>query len=247
MLDWLVASGADAAVADTPRSWLAPRAEPAAQRAPERASERAAANAATMTARPAAPAAAPVPAAILAANIADSIAAAGTTDALLAALMDYAHPLRRADIAPQLVSGTIESGIVILCDRPEPDGPVTVMLDRMLAAIGLDWTKAALVHRLPWPTIGNTEAREEQFAAFAPFVSRLFTLAPPRFILALGQASSAIAGPAASVGRARGGWFDFGGARLMPSFHPRRLHDQPALKAKAFEDLKAFAAGIAAP
>ncbi len=240
MLEWLAAAGSDAGVAAEPKSWLAP----APVAAPVVASAPAAMPKANAVAKAAAPrVAVAVPAPCQAAELA---AGADTIAALNSALGGFAHPLRKADAAPQLCAGNPAAGIIILCDRPEPAGPITVMLDRMLAAIGLDWEKAALVHRLPWATIGNIEPREDQFAAFAPFVDRLFTLAPPRFILALGQASSAIAGPAASVGRARGTWFDFAGARLMPSFHPRRLHDQPALKAKAFEDLKTFAAAIAA-
>jgi DNA polymerase len=40
------------------------------------------------------------------------------------------------------------------------------------------------------------------------------------------------------ITRLRGGWREYEGVRLMPTFHPAYLLRSPAEKAKAWEDLK---------
>jgi DNA polymerase len=217
MLDWLLAAGCDVPVADHPRGWLA--AAPARNAAP-------AAPVAMPVIAPAAPPPPPPP--------------ASTLDALMEAVAALDHPLRRASIVPQLISGAAESGIWILCDRPEPDGPVAELLARMLGAIGLNWDAAALVHRLPWPTPGNIDPRPEHFRAFDPLLAQLMVLAPPRLILAMGAQSAAVAGPEASRATSRGRWFVHGGAALLPTFHPRRVLGHAENRKLAWDDLQKF-------
>jgi DNA polymerase len=223
MLDWLLAAGCDVPVADHPRGWLAaPRAVdtstavPMAEQAPV-----------MPVAAPGAPPPPPPP-------------PASTLDELHEAVAALEHPLRRASIVPQLISGAAESGIWILCDRPEPDGPVAELLARMLGAIGLDWQRAALVHRLPWPTPGNIDPRPEHFRAFDPLLAQLMRLAPPRLILAMGAQSAAIAGVEASRASSRGRWFVHGEAALLPTFHPRRVLGHAENRKLAWADLQRF-------
>lgn len=220
MLEWLVAAGCDVPVADHPRGWLAaPRAvaAPMVEQAPV-----------LPMAAPPAPLPLPPP------------PPASTLDELRDAVAALDHPLRRAGIVPQLITGAVDSGIWILCDRPEPDGPVAELLARMLGAIGLDWQSAALVHRLPWPTPGNIDPRPENFRAFDPLLAQLMRLAPPRLILAMGAQSAGIAGPEASRASSRGRWFVHGEAALLPTFHPRRVLGNAENRKLAWADLQRF-------
>lgn len=223
-LHWLTTAGVDVVVGDVTRNWLA---TPAAAPAPL-----------PIVAAPVVAPTAPV------ATAAEGLAAAADSLAALdAAIAEFAHPLRQP-APPSLVSGNAASGIYVLLDRPGDDPAVAALCGRMLAAIGLDETNAALAWRLPWPTLGGHDPRDDQIAAFAPFLARAFTLAPPRLVLALGQCAALIAGRDAASARGRGRLTAFGSARLMPSFHPRRLLADPSLKRHAWADLQAFAAAI---
>lgn len=225
-LHWLTIAGVDMVVADAARNWLAAPSIPqpivAALQGP--------------TPAPAAPAPKLAAAETLASG-ADSLAA------LAAALGEFSHPLRRS-MPPSLVTGNAASGVYVLLDRPGDDPAVAALCGRMLAAIGLDEANSAMAWRLPWPTLGDHDPRDDQISAFAPFLARAFTLAPPRLVLALGQCAALIAGREAASTRARGRLTAFGQAQLLPTFHPRRLLADPSLKRLAWADLQTFAAAI---
>lgn len=238
-LAWLAMAGVDTAVDDAPRNWLAPPSRPA-ESAPAAAPRLSDAPSKTRSVAAATVFAAPLPA-VEATDMA----------ALDAAVAAFEHPLRRSDISPVLVSGAPASGIMIVCDQPEPDGsPAAVLRGRMLAAIGLDLGNSALLHRLPWPTTGARAPRGDELAAFAPFVTRALELARPRLLLALGQAAAALAGDTMAVASARGRWgevsIDGVAVPLLATLHPRLLLTQPLRKREAWTDLQAFAARLTA-
>ena len=235
-LAWLAMAGVDTAVDDAPRNWLA---------APQRPADVTPATAPRPSdAAPKARAAAPH-------TLATPAITADDLPGLDAALAMFDHPLRRNDIAPILVSGAPLSGIMIICDQPEPeDSPAAVLRSRMLAAIGLDAGNSALLHRLPWPTTGARAPRSDELATFAPFVARALQLTRPRLLLALGQAAAALAGDSMAVASARGRWaevsIDGVAVPLLATLHPRLLLTQPLRKREAWTDLQAFAARLTA-
>jgi len=145
---------------------------------------------------------------------------------------------------PLLFQGALETRIWVLIDRPDTDPGHRETIDRMLAAIDLDWNRAALVSRLPWPTPGDGEPPASALARFSPVVERLAELAPPTHVLALGQVAADLAGTQARLGSSRGRWFDWRGAQLLPSIHPRAMGGTKELKRQAFEHLKLFRAAI---
>ncbi len=260
-LAWLVGAGADVLVDEAPRNWLAAPAPVPAPFAIERAAvSRPKSPSAASTASPAtAPAAVASPAAAIAAGAADLAA-------LDAALAGFEHPLRRAGAAPQLLTGNIASGIIILSDQPEADAsPTARLMARMLAAIGLDDSGCARAHLLPWATPAGRPPKDDELAAFAPFRARAFELAAPRFVLAFGDRAAALSGraegssarpdgplarperpSARGIASMRGKWLAIGDTPLLATFHPRILLAQPELKRLAWADLQAFAARIAA-
>ena len=236
-LAWLVTAGVDTPVDAVPRRWLnAPK--PAAVRSEVAVAARGCApESARVPAKPA-PCVAAAPAA--------ATVAAPTLAALCEAVAEFAHPLRRADLSPVLITGNGCAGIIILCDQPEPEGsPAAVLRSRMLAAIGIDAANSALLHRLPWPTTGARAPRTDELAAFAPFVGRALELARPRGILALGQHAAAIAGEAMALASARGKWAAVGDIPLLATCHPRLLLSQLGRKREAWADLQAFAQRLA--
>lgn len=233
-LSWLVGAGVDVVVGDAPRNWLAaPVAVPVR---PPSSSQILPKSPVAPPARPAAvPQIAPV-APVVAADL----------PALMAAIGDFAHPLRRSGAAPQLLDGAIASGIFILCEQPEPENsPAAQLRSRMLAAIGLSLDNSALAHRVPWPVSPDTAPRPNDIAVFAPFLARALELHPPRLILALGQTAAALAGDGMAVASARGKWGQVGDAPLLAISSPRFLLKQPQQKRQAWADLQAFAARVA--
>lgn len=223
-LAFLVSAGADVALAETPRRWLeAPPPRPvAAPAAPPPAAVRAAPP-------PVAPADHPA-------------RACADVPALLALLGRFPDARTRP---PLLFHGALESRVWVLIDRPDHDPGHRETIDRMLAAIDLDWSRAALISRLPWPTPGDGEPTPHQLARFTPVVERLAELTPPAHVLALGQVAAELAGSQARLGSSRGRWFNWRGAQLLPSIHPRAMGSNKELKRQAFEHLKLFRAAIA--
>jgi hypothetical protein len=221
-LAFLVSAGADVALSEQPRRWLdapPPRPEPAPAPAPAAAPRMAA----------------PAPAADHPAR------ACADVPALLALLGRFPDARTRP---PLLFHGALETRIWVLIDRPDTDPAHRETIDRMLAAIDLDWSRAALVSRLPWPTPGDGEPTASALARFSPVVERLADLAPPTHVLALGQVAADLAGTQARLGSSRGRWFDWRGAQLLPSIHPRAMGGNKELKRQAFEHLKLFRAAI---
>jgi hypothetical protein len=216
-LAFLVSAGADVALAEPPRRWLeAPSSRP--EPAP------------VVKPRPTAPPAADHPA-----------QACADIPALLALLGRF--PAARAQ-PPLLYHGALESRVWVLIDRPDSDPTHRETIDRMLAAIDLDWQRAALVSLLPWPTPGDGEPTPDALARFTPMVERLADFAAPGHVLALGQIAAALAGTQARLGSSRGHWFTWRGAQLLPSVHPRAMGGNRELKKQAFEHLKLFRAAI---
>ncbi|MEM9061800.1 MAG: uracil-DNA glycosylase [Pseudomonadota bacterium] len=120
------------------------------------------------------------------------------------------------------------------------------LLDRMLAAIGLDRTsddpaKATYITNiLPWRPVGNRTPTPEESGVFLPFVIRHVQLAKPKVILSMGNTpTKALLGTTTGIKRMRGHWVahEATGLPLLPSFHPAYLLRQPADKKLAWHDL----------
>jgi DNA polymerase len=237
-LRFLVDAGCDVPVTDSPRRWLdAPVAQPALADAPVQDRRAPVAPSATPSAAPA-PATSP--------RTADPAAphpalACETIDALLALLGRFPDAKTRA---PLLFDGAIDARVWVLIDRPDHEPGHRETIDKMMTAIGLDWSRAALVSRLPWPTPGDGEPTASLLGRFTPVLERLFALAPPTHVLALGQLAADMAGPNARLASSRGRWFDWGDAKLLPSLHPRTMRGSKDLRLQAFEHLKMFKAAL---
>jgi len=223
-LAWLVDAGVDTLVDDAPFDWLAP--PPPVQAPPPAAAD------------PLIPCEAD---AIVEAHAA--VVSADTLGALEAALRDFDGCTLAAHGAPQFASGTAGSAVMLIGDMPGADGVFTgeagVLLDRMLASIGLSRDTAYLANLVYWPTPGGRAPATAEIAACAPFLARHIELAAPRVVLALGgAAAAALTGIDSGINRLRGKWqTGANGIAVLPTFHPTQLLAQPTLKALAWRDL----------
>ncbi|MFN3938152.1 MAG: uracil-DNA glycosylase [Gemmobacter sp.] len=117
------------------------------------------------------------------------------------------------------------------------------LLDRMLAAIGLDRHAPDLdravyiANVLPWRPPGNRDPEPGEVAVMLPFVRRHVELAAPEVLVLMGNhACQALIGQR-GITRLRGQWTEALGRPALPMLHPAYLLRQPHMKREAWADL----------
>lgn len=125
------------------------------------------------------------------------------------------------------------------------------LLDRMMAAIGLDRTTFYITNVCFWRPPGNRKPTEAELAAQLPFVTRHIELVRPKVLVLVGGSSAqGLLGMNDGITRLRGRWFDYVAPNLpapipaLPIFHPAYLLRQPGLKREAWRDLMKLQAKI---
>jgi uracil-DNA glycosylase family 4 len=123
------------------------------------------------------------------------------------------------------------------------------LLDRMLAAIGLDRSGCYIANIIPWRPPGNRTPTPQESAVCQPFIARQIELADPDILVCLGGPSAqALLGLKDGIMRSRGRWseYDTGTRRIraMATLHPAYLLRQPLQKRLAWRDFKAIRAAL---
>jgi DNA polymerase len=119
------------------------------------------------------------------------------------------------------------------------------LLDRMLAAIGLDRSSVYIANIVPWRPPGNRDPSPHETAVCLPVIHRQIELVDPDFLVCLGRPSmQTLLGISEPISKARGRWFSFDTGtreiRAMPTFHPAFLLRSPLQKRFAWRDLLAI-------
>jgi DNA polymerase len=119
------------------------------------------------------------------------------------------------------------------------------LLDRMLAAIGLDRRSVYIANIVPWRPPGNRTPTPQESQICLPFISRQIELADPDILVCLGGPSAqTLLGIKEGITKTRGRWFTFDTGkreiRAMPTFHPAFLLRSPLQKRFAWRDLLAI-------
>ncbi len=126
--------------------------------------------------------------------------------------------------------------------RGEPFvGRAGQLLDRMLAAIGLDRQTVYITNVLKCRPPKNRDPSVEEAQACGPYLRRQIELISPRVILSVGRVSAQnLLQTPTSLGRLRGRWHEFGPQQtpLLVTYHPAYLLRTPAAKRQAWTDLK---------
>ena len=266
LLRWYVEMGADEAIAETAPNRLLPAEPlPIARSAPP-----------IVTAQPAARAAAPGAVVAPPDAFAQSLAEAAQSARRLAAGADSIEalaslvaafedcPLKRTATKTVFIDGNPAAPVMFIGEAPGADedrigrpfvGRAGQLLDRMLAAIGLDRGAVQITNVIYWRPPGNRKPTTAEIAACLPFVLRHIALANPRvLVLCGGTAASALLPISDGITRLRGRWFDLAVPGLdrpvptLPMFHPAFLLRTPERKREAWRDLLALKARLdAAP
>lgn len=197
------------------------------------------------------------------AAFANVAASAGDLQSLRAALEGF-EGCALKKTATQLVfaDGAPGSRVMFVGEAPGADedrigrpfvGRAGQLLDRMLAAIGLDRSQVYIANVVPWRPPGNRTPTPEETQACLPFIRRQIELAAPEILVCLGLPSAqTLLGIRTGITRARGSWFTYEHAdgraiRAIAMLHPAYLLRQPSQKRAAWADMRALAAALAAP
>ena len=131
------------------------------------------------------------------------------------------------------------------------------LLDRMLAAIGLDRTQVYIANVVPWRPPGNRVPTPQETAICLPFLQRQIALVDPDVLVCLGGSSAqTLLRLTDGIMRARGKWYDYTTERgsagqrkicALATLHPAYLLRQPAHKRLAWRDLREVARALGAP
>jgi DNA polymerase len=115
------------------------------------------------------------------------------------------------------------------------------LLDRMLAAIGLDRSKVYIANIVPWRPPGNRTPTPAETQICLPFVQRQIELCDPDVLVTIGQPSTAALLQVQGIMKNRGRWFPYHTGtrevRAMPMLHPAYLLRSPIGKRLAWRDL----------
>jgi uracil-DNA glycosylase family 4 len=256
LLAFYLEAGVDALLGEAPVDRFAggharaeaPRAQPAPAPAARRPPPRPAASGEASTA-----VAPPAPeAAVMAARAAAKNAA---SLAELRAILDGFEGCALRGTARQLVfaDGNPQARVMFVGEAPgrEEDleglpfvGRSGQLLDRMLAAIGLDRSGAYIANVIPWRPPGNRTPTPQETSICLPFTRRQVELADPDVLVCLGSpAAQALLEAKEGIMKTRGRWFSYHTGtreiRAFATFHPAYLLRQPLQKRLAWRDFLA--------
>ena len=113
------------------------------------------------------------------------------------------------------------------------------LLTKMIEAMGFRRADVYIANVVKCRPPGNRNPEPDEIAACEPFLRAQIAAIRPKIIVALGKfAAQTLLRDTSAISRLRGRWFEYGGVRLMPTFHPAYLLRSPNEKAKAWEDLQ---------
>ena len=185
---------------------------------------------------------------------------AQSLDELRALLEAFEGCMLRAT-ATQLVfaAGDSEGRVMFVGEAPGRDEDIAglpfvgrsgKLLDLMMAAIGLDRTKAYIANVVPWRPPGNRTPTPQETAIYLPFIRRQIELADPDVLVCLGQPSTqTLLATKEGITRTRGRWFKFDTGkreiRALATYHPAFLLRSPLQKRLAWRDFLAIRKALA--
>lgn len=182
-------------------------------------------------------------------------AEAKTLDELRTALDEFPGlSIKRTATQMVFSDGRPDARIMVIGEAPGADedrigrpfvGLSGQLLDRMLAAIGLDRTENVYITNIiNWRPPGNRNPSDSEIALSIPFVERHIELINPDLLLFVGGVSAkALFNTSQGITRLRGKWNTYRTPKMerdipaMAMFHPAYLLRSPAQKGLAWADL----------
>ena len=123
------------------------------------------------------------------------------------------------------------------------------LLDRMMAAIGLDRGSVYIANVIPWRPPGNRTPTPQETQICLPFIQRQIELVNPDVLVTLGNPSTqTLLATREGIMKTRGKWVDYDtGTRIiraLATFHPAYLLRSPSYKRLAWQDLRSITTAL---
>jgi uracil-DNA glycosylase family 4 len=123
------------------------------------------------------------------------------------------------------------------------------LLDRMMAAIGLDRSSAYIANVIPWRPPGNRTPTPQETQTCLPFTQRQIELVNPDVLVTLGNpATQTLLQTRDGIMRTRGRWVDYDTGtrkiRALATFHPAYLLRSPSYKRLSWQDMRSIAKAL---
>ena len=179
--------------------------------------------------------------------------AANSLDTLKAALASFEHcELKRGARNLVFSDGSHKARVMIVGEAPGRDedqqgkpfvGRAGQLLDKMLAAIGLDRhakaveNAAYITNVVPWRPPQNREPSPEEIAMLTPFLLQHIALVKPTVVVAMGNISCQALLGKRGISKLRGQLQKSCDIDVIPMFHPAYLLRNPSAKKLAWADL----------
>src|SRR3954453_8038971 len=257
LLAFYAEAGVDSAIGEQGNDVLSQPEPPPATERPKNATVTAPARAADprLGNVPARPAVAAPPAPDAAVMAAREAARSASSLEELRAILDRFDGCGLKGSASRLVfaDGTPGSELMLIGEAPgaEEDklglpfvGRSGQLLDRMLAAIGLNRTQVYIANIVPWRPPGNRTPTPVETQICLPFIQRQIELSNPDVLVTIGQPSTGALLGVQGIMNNRGRWFAFQTGtreiRAMPMLHPAYLLRSPIGKRLAWRDMLAI-------
>ncbi|MDR2107709.1 MAG: uracil-DNA glycosylase [Holosporaceae bacterium] len=157
-------------------------------------------------------------------------------------------PLKKCALNMVFGVGNENADILLLGEAPgaEEDkqgipfvGQSGQLLDKILAAVGLDRTRVYITNILPWRPPGNRTPTNQEIELFRPYVLKHIALVDPKVVICLGgTAAKALLQTSSGIMQLRGKRIRTAGisAEIIPTFHPAYLLRSPSQKREAWID-----------
>jgi DNA polymerase len=118
-------------------------------------------------------------------------------------------------------------------------GAAGQLLNRIIEAIQLERSDVYIANVVKCRPPGNRLPEPDEIGTCFPFLQRQIAAIRPLFICTLGScAAQTLLKTSEAVSRLRGRFFDYEGARVLPTFHPAYLLRNPDKKRAVWEDMK---------
>jgi uracil-DNA glycosylase family 4 len=165
-----------------------------------------------------------------------------------------AELLRRAKSLPQFKErififgdGPVGARVAVVGESPGPPdiesgkpfmGPAGLMLERILASVGLARGECYLTNTVKMISTGD-EMTADVLNFFTPYLHRELRAVRPSVVISFGNTPTrALLRTKKPISQLRGEFHDYQGARLMPTFNPAYLLRDPTKKREVWEDMK---------
>jgi uracil-DNA glycosylase len=147
-------------------------------------------------------------------------------------------------------SGSPRAELVAIGEGPGADedaqgkpfvGRAGQLLTKMLESVKLSRDEVYICNAVKCRPPGNRNPEPDELASCAPFLAAQLAVLQPKVVLSLGSvATQALLRTREPIGKLRGRLHPYGGAVLIPTFHPAFLLRNPGQEYKrmAWEDLK---------